>query len=354
MMVSSNSYLSFTMKKILLPSSLLSAIWLLWIGINPSSLHAQPSVASFDGVDDFVNLGAKAGNGIRTIELWFKLDQPITPNLETPVALVCRNTVDNTNADEFNLAFYPYDWPGAGALAFNVAKSLSEVYRVYSDQNQWNAEQWYHVAVVIDPSDGMMMFIDGVMQADTDSYNLATASVDSMTTLGGWGNRIDLPRFFTGQMDDVRFSSEAIYTSDFMPECPDAPLLDGTSTLGLWHFNEASGLMAIDSSQYERHATLEGAKRVQLPVCEEENYASRIKQVFVDPQSPKVVAVLEPQFGVDHEVEISLYSLSGNKALTRSLVQETTEIPVESLSKGLWIYRVVVDGVPVSAGKFIR
>ena len=48
-----------------------------------------------------------------------------------------------------------------GTLRFDI-DGTSPWKSVFSDNDTWNANQWYHVAAVIDPLDGMKLFIDGV------------------------------------------------------------------------------------------------------------------------------------------------------------------------------------------------
>ncbi|MEL7222338.1 MAG: hypothetical protein AAGJ93_13535 [Bacteroidota bacterium] len=42
---------------------------------------SQNTSLNFNGTSDYLDLGHDAGNGIRTIEMWFKLNEPINPQL---------------------------------------------------------------------------------------------------------------------------------------------------------------------------------------------------------------------------------------------------------------------------------
>ncbi len=221
-----------------------TALYSILFAISISSgLNAQCSLLTFDGVNDHVDVGTVVGNGVRTIEMWFKLDQPIDPTLSNFVTLVGREISISSNIGEFNLAFQADFQPFPGTLRFDL-DCLTPNRAVYSDNTSWNANQWYHVAAVSHPVDGMMIFIDGVKQISTHPYTGATANSTALTAIGCWGDLY--ARYFYGSIDDVRFSTDALYSTDFTPPCPD--IAADPSTIGLWNFNAASGGTAIDSS----------------------------------------------------------------------------------------------------------
>lgn len=221
--------------------------------LNPLIMAQNPTL-SFDGIDDYINLGSDVGNGARTIELWFKLEQSIDPFLNDFSTLVAREISFAVNYNEFALSFQPYHVAYPGHLRFDI--DGTQPYKsVYSDNDTWNANQWYHVAAVIHPDEGMMFFIDGIKQSITHSHNIEIASASSISTIGCWGN--SYIRNFKGSIDDVRFSSEALYTENFTPPCPD--LIATPSTLGLWNFNENSGNIVYDSSENGYDGQISGA-----------------------------------------------------------------------------------------------
>jgi hypothetical protein len=82
--------------------------------------------------------------------------------------------------------------------------------------------------------------IGTVLQPDTGSLRIG--QVDGYATT------------FVGMLDDIRISSEVLYTANFTP-----PLVlpaPGASTLGQWEFNQGTGQSALDSSSAARHGTL--------------------------------------------------------------------------------------------------
>ena len=122
----------------------------------------------FDGNNDRVNLDHHA-SGCRTIEMWFKPDVTINNNNPTADALIARDWQNGniSNSNEFGLVFSTNFWGNPGKLEF-FRYIGSTKHNIYSDDNTWYANRWYHVAAVIDDSLGMLMYINGVLQADTN------------------------------------------------------------------------------------------------------------------------------------------------------------------------------------------
>lgn len=223
---------------------------------------SQNPCLHFDGIDDQVNLGSSVGNDIRTIEMWFRLNQMIDPNIPDYITLAARE-VAGTNEDEFNLSFVKSGFANSGKLRFVIAESVAVYYDVHSNNSTWIADQWHHVAAVVHPSFGMMLYIDGIKQNDTDPFTGSTTSVSDDTYIGCWGDLF--ARYFNGDIDDVRFSTDGLYSSNFTPPCPDAPAV--SSTVGLWHFNENSGTVASDVSGLGNNGVINGATWTSANIC---------------------------------------------------------------------------------------
>ncbi len=252
--------------------------------ICPETEEAEEyNVLSFDGIDDYLDLGDSVGNGVRTIELWFKPTEQIDSSLNDFIGLLVRETSGN-NIDEFGLEFQPSFQPNPGHLRWNITEIIGSEHIVESDIQVWEADTWYHVAAVVDPTLGMKLFINGILQSDTNSYTSAPGNNSSHTTVGSWGlSTLNLNRYFEGRVDDVRLSTTALYTTDFTPPCPDQVAIN--TTVAVWNFNENDSTIAIDSSQNIHHATLVGATRAYDEFCEDELVTNAL---FFDGQNDKV------------------------------------------------------------------
>lgn len=224
----------------------------------------QTPILNFDGVNDYVNIGSSVGSGLRTIEMWFNLDNGHNYNSPNNQALLVR---DNSNqVDEIQLEFQAASDAEPGRLGFGImeANGAANYHWAYSDTNAWEADRWYHVAGVIDPVEGLLIFIDGVRQQDTDpDVTYATPPSSDVMTIGTHG-AIQI-RWFDGMIEDVRFSTDALYASDFTPPCPNAPL--DPSTKALYNLNEGTGTVAVDSSSNGYDGSIHGAWYSTTKIC---------------------------------------------------------------------------------------
>ncbi len=224
------------------------------------------SVLVLDGIDDYVDLGIAAGNEVRTIEMWFKPATQIDNTLTTVSTLVARNNDDLGLQDlEFDVSFSPAAGT-QGHLRFRLEDVLGVPYIIISDNNNWNADQWYHVAAVVSPTQGMSLYIDGQKQSETNAYNMSTGTLNRITAIGKWGDAVgQYSRHFHGSIDDLRFSTDAIYNANFTPKCPDISTTN--SSKALWNFNEDGGSIAMDNSSNSFDGQLIGASRSFEEVC---------------------------------------------------------------------------------------
>ncbi len=168
------------------------------------------SAFTFDGINDYINLGGNIGNGIRSISLWFRLDMNIDASLNRYVALVTRDG-DYDNTSEFSLAFFPSGLGGTGTpgkLRFFYSINKDNYYYIQSNNTSWQKDRWYHVVAIIDPSEGMKMYVDNIKQADTKNYYNSTDNCQLNTYIGSWGTVSY--RYFIGNIDDVIFYNRAL------------------------------------------------------------------------------------------------------------------------------------------------
>ncbi|HEY3371904.1 MAG TPA: cadherin domain-containing protein [Prolixibacteraceae bacterium] len=166
------------------------------------------SAYSFNGIDNYIKLDTQIGNGVRTISLWFRLDMNIDASLDHAVTLVTRDG-DPTNKLLFALGFIPSGWAGtAGKLRFLYSKTTSDYYYIQSNSTSWQKDRWYHVVVMIHPTEGMKMYIDNVKQTSTNPFNEATANTVLNTFIGSYSATPN--RFFSGKIDDILFYNRAV------------------------------------------------------------------------------------------------------------------------------------------------
>lgn len=230
---------------------------LLLVTINAGM--AQNSGLHFDGVNDRVNLGGDAGDGVRSIELWFRLTNEVLPTNSNRITLVTRNS-DN-QMGEFGI-YIGYAFLGERGRVTFTRQVGSSFYYIYSDQNSWQANKWYHVAAVIDPQDGMKMYIDGILQQDTDPSCQATASENEITTIGCWGDKYI--RWFAGDIDELRFWNRALSSSEIIDNmCDSINPQNAEGLSGYWKMNEGSGDTIYDHGFSGQNGFVNGAVYIE-------------------------------------------------------------------------------------------
>ena len=171
----------------------------------------------FDGVDDYVDVGPGAGDGLRAVSFWFNSAEDHTPSSHSYyTSLVYRDRpgIPPPGGHYFGFTFVGGTIPAYdGRMAF-VNYQTNIEHTVYSDSNSWDAGVWYHVVGVIDPIDGMKLFINGVLQSDIDPYNNPTDTTGFNFVLGRHGEWSALPRYFEGALDEVATFTSTLSISE--------------------------------------------------------------------------------------------------------------------------------------------
>jgi hypothetical protein len=65
------------------------------------------SAFSFDGFNDYIKLSTQVGNGVRSISLWFRLDNNFDGSVSNSNTLMAREG-DQDNNSEFSLGLVPF------------------------------------------------------------------------------------------------------------------------------------------------------------------------------------------------------------------------------------------------------
>ena len=239
--------------------SILTIALLTLLTLSFSQTHAP----CFDGNDDFISLGDSVGDGIRTIEFWF---QPVSDidssSLTNQTALVIRNH-NGSELGEFGLYLGASTIPDrAGRVVFFRRIGTAHHY-IVSDRSEWKAGEWHHAAGTIDPSTGMKLYIDGVLQADTNSTTAHTDTVADDVTIAAWGT---IPgRNFQGNISDLRFwnserSASEINTYMTQPVIPPY----SSDLAAYWKLDEGSGTDIYDATGNGYDGTFNGYEWKQL------------------------------------------------------------------------------------------
>ena len=226
-------------------NSINTLLFTLILVICVNQISAQSYALKFDGSNDYVDLGTDAGNSILTVELWFKPERIYNDTLGATASLLMRN--DPIKNEEFGLYIGKLTLSGEEGRVVFYRSSGGTKYTVVSDNNSWSLGVWYHVAGTIDPLNGMKLYIDGVMQSDSDPSTDPTAIGSTMTALGMWGD--DFSRYYKGTIDEVRMWNRALSQSEIQAKMCDAlnPAIE-TGIVGYWQLDDGLGIVLNDLS----------------------------------------------------------------------------------------------------------
>jgi hypothetical protein len=121
-----------------------------------------------------------------------------------------------------------------------------------------NLNTWYHVAVTRDTAGTLRFFVNGSLVA-TRTNSTAPFNSTGRFNLGRAGDFAG--EYFTGRLHEVRVSNTARYFNQFTPQT--TPYSTDSSTVVLYHLNNASGQTVTDSSGYARNGVLGTTTSVQ-------------------------------------------------------------------------------------------
>lgn len=185
--------------------------------LSEDRLGVSNSAYFFNGTSSYVNLGNEVGDSLRSISLWFNSSSRIDTLNTDLISLVARNNdfAGVLNSGEFSLSFSSktfYNDQTSGRILFAVRDENGDAAAVYSENNIWNEGNWHHIVAMISLSEGLKLYVNGVLQnhdfSVNQTYNGSTTSLNRITTIGCWGDLFH--RNFNGLIDNVRFYDRAL------------------------------------------------------------------------------------------------------------------------------------------------
>jgi hypothetical protein len=165
----------------------------------------------FDGSSNYVNVVDDpifTYDGGFTWSVWIKPDRKIDDTFTDPYYFVMSQNNTGVNVGDM-LLFWEKDYASCptsyGQLVFELENNP---YNACSNQEVWQANTWYHVAVTYDNST-IRMYIDGVQQSDTGSisdYSAGSNAIDLKI-----GSHCCSPYYtFPGVIDEARIYDRAL------------------------------------------------------------------------------------------------------------------------------------------------
>ena len=166
---------------------------------QPTFSSANGGVYDFDGIDDYINLGASLqsvlNNKSFSISAWFKT------TVTGWTILDCR---EYNNDDE--VRFYP------NAMAYDE-DAVGVVYATISSTNTHDGA-WHHSVGTVSASTASL-YLDGVLVASSDASGSGTLTLDDDVFIGARGGN-SRDGYFDGIIDDVRIYTRALTSNEVM------------------------------------------------------------------------------------------------------------------------------------------
>ncbi len=213
---------------------------------------------SFDGTDDYVELGSFTGVSGATqasISAWLKI-----------------NTLDSTD----NIAVHTGDngemqiGVSSGNKFYFYAKlSNGSWYGVTASSLTLSAGQWYHVIAKWTKNSSIELYVNGVSQGTTavGNFNLHDPGTDYTFTIGATDPLSAKSNYFPGSIDEVRIYDRAFSASEIwdLYQMGAADKVNSAESqgdslekgmVGYWKLDDASGTSAADASGNANTGTL--------------------------------------------------------------------------------------------------
>ncbi|MDQ3111267.1 MAG: T9SS type A sorting domain-containing protein [Bacteroidota bacterium] len=311
-----------------------------WIVDSPCQA-AGSYVMHYDGSGDYIDIGTAAGNaGIRSIEFWFRPDVTIDQNT-TAAGSTFINRNDGTELHEYGVYIRGTDWSSVGNVGYLhfFMRDNGTLHEVRSNSNSWVGGTWYHVAGVIDPSAGMMLYIDGVLQTSTDPAGTIAVQTDNSnsTTFGTW----DGIRFYQGRMDEMRFWDRALSQAEIQNKmCLNLNAANENGLTGYWKFNEGTGTMAYDSTAVADNGIVYNAIWMTDDFCAPEGtfeFQSASYTVLIYPNPSNGI------FNISTDIPsayIEIYNGLGELIISREAKGRETSIELDNYADGIYFVRI--------------
>lgn len=195
---------------------------------------------SFDGVDDYLDCGSSTeldALSSGTATFWFKFDN--LPGA-TGRAIFAK---DNANRNDGDFGAHYGFVTTSNQLDFFVSDAAND-YDVIANSAQ-SADTWYHGAFVWGTG-GMRMYIDGVLQTDTDAYTGGMTNASATLIIGSLRNGVF---HWEGDLDEFALFSRQLNSTE-INEIKDCGI-DGSqcNTIPILQINQ--GLFTIDQALLE-------------------------------------------------------------------------------------------------------
>lgn len=202
---------------------------------------------SFDGVDDYVDLGSSLSMArnvnATTVTAWIKPGSTIPAgSYRELISLSVNSAGGPTNTSRVALSLKGDG--SAGGLYLGSRSTDTEAQKILTVDSNLQTNQWYHVAGVIDFTSGSLtLYLNGLRVATSTVAFSQTHTPNTLSTNAALGAQdTGNSNYFHGEMDDVRIYNRPLCACDIQA------LVGQNALRAHYKFEEATGATAADSS----------------------------------------------------------------------------------------------------------
>jgi uncharacterized repeat protein (TIGR02543 family) len=211
---------------------------------------------SFDGVDDYVNMGDQDefdfGSNDFTVSAWAL--RPVQGNDWSRSIVTKWNTGSSPGTNEWILSL-----GGGGATGVQPSFSIQSDINSYTVRSPYNStiNNWYHLAGIRE-GEYIKLYVNGDLKDSTYIGNIAVNNVGRELLIA----KINPGYNFNGLIDDVRIYNRALTQQEIKENMTTELIGNETGLVGYWKFNEDTGSIANDETTNNNHGTIYGVTRV--------------------------------------------------------------------------------------------
>uniref|UniRef100_UPI0035644A97 DUF4347 domain-containing protein n=1 Tax=Novipirellula sp. TaxID=2795430 RepID=UPI0035644A97 len=197
---------------------------------------------SFDGVDDYVNLGSDPGlvfTNTMTMELWAR-----------PTAYPASSSLLLNKEGEYEIGI-----SSTGTLMWAFANT-DPGWAWHDTGYVLQLNEWSHISVTYD-NGTVNAYVNGnTVETYYGSGPIGDAHTDKDDLRVGGRENNPAGKYFSGEIDDVRVWSTSRTQTEIQNNLDLTLTGNETGLAGYWAFNEGSGSIAYDSTSNANHGTL--------------------------------------------------------------------------------------------------
>jgi hypothetical protein len=215
---------------------------------------AQNYSLSFDGVDDYVDMGdpvdgdLDVGDSDFTLEAFIKVSDG---QIDTYGSLISKRYGEQGNG-------YALIINNAGNVCAEILKlGAGNGYTEFCGNVNVVDAQWNHISVVFDRDDNATIYINGIIDASENiTEQIGNIDNDMVFKIG---DKSTGSRHYNGLIDNVRIWKRALTQSDIQSYMSTPPTGNEEGLVGYWNFNEGTGTTASDATSNGNDGTIYGA-----------------------------------------------------------------------------------------------